>query len=309
MKLQVYRSALLCLLAVIGAATAEARTLQVGPKHSLKAPSQAAKIAADGDVIEIDSGEYFDCAVWSANRLRIVGKGSSVVLTDKACDGKAIFVIQGNDVHIENLTFTRARVPDANGAGIRAEGMNLVVDSSRFINNENGILSNNNDQSVIQVRKSEFVRNGKCEGSCAHGIYINAAKLLRIEDSKFFETKSGHHIKSRAQRTEIVRVEIRDGTAGTSSYLIDIPNGGSLLVEDSVLEKGAGTTNRSAAIMIGAEGVTQPTQEIIVRRNRFEGNGPNIAAFLVNRTATEAQLIANQLSGAHVAIVGDGAVH
>src|SRR5258708_26983509 len=54
--------------------------------------------------------------------------GADVVITDKACQGKALFVITGDDVSVRNLTFTRARVPDGNGAGIRAEGVNLRVE-------------------------------------------------------------------------------------------------------------------------------------------------------------------------------------
>ena len=63
------------------------------------------------------------------------------MLSDKSCGGKAIFITLGSDITIRNLTFARARVPDRNGAGIRAEGRNLTVEHSRFIDNENGILA------------------------------------------------------------------------------------------------------------------------------------------------------------------------
>jgi hypothetical protein len=41
--------------------------------------------------------------------------------------GKDLFVTDGNDITIRVLTLTRARVPDGNGAGIRAEGGDLTV--------------------------------------------------------------------------------------------------------------------------------------------------------------------------------------
>jgi hypothetical protein len=68
-----------------------------------------------------------------ANHLTVESKGPNLILTDKTCMGKAIFVTVGHDIIIRNITFTRARVPDGNGVGIRAEGSNLTVEKSRFL--------------------------------------------------------------------------------------------------------------------------------------------------------------------------------
>src|SRR5450432_1552718 len=99
------------------AAPAYAKTLLVGADQELKMPSAAAAIARADDKIVIEPGEYFDCAIWHAKGLTIEGKGDGVVITDKACAGKALFVIEGDDITVRNITFTRARVPDGNGAG------------------------------------------------------------------------------------------------------------------------------------------------------------------------------------------------
>src|SRR5438270_171679 len=101
-------------------------TLAVGPGSFYTMPSQAAVKAKDGDRIRIAPGTYIDCAVWSANNLVIEGTGPGVVITDKSCLGKALFVITGNDITVKNLTLQRARVPANNGAGIRQEGRNLT---------------------------------------------------------------------------------------------------------------------------------------------------------------------------------------
>jgi hypothetical protein len=107
-----------------GVGVAIARTLEVGSDKPYKVPSLAAADAKDGDHILIGPGEYFDCAVWRANNLVIEDSGpdAMAIVTDKTCMGKAIFVIAGNDTTVRNLTLTRARVPDMNGAGIRTEG-------------------------------------------------------------------------------------------------------------------------------------------------------------------------------------------
>jgi nitrous oxidase accessory protein NosD len=291
---------------------ASGKTLLVGPNHPLKMPSEAAAIAADGDQIEIEpkDGGYFDCAVWKANRLMIEGKGDNVVITDKTCQGKALFITTGSDITIRNLVLTRARVPDKNGAGIRAEGVNLRIERARFINDENGILASEAPGSTIDIRDSEFIGNGKCDPGCAHGVYVGTIALLHIEHCVFKDTKVGHHIKSRAARTELIGNEIMDGDTGTSSYLVDIPNGGSLIMRDNVLEKGPKSENHNAAVMIGAEGVTQPTKELVISGNKFTNDMKFETTFVKNLTATEAQLTGNMLEGnASVPLSGDGWVH
>lgn len=297
----------LALLLLLLCPPVSAKTLEVGPAHQLKAPSQAAAIASAGDIIEIEPGEYFDCAVWSANGLTIEGRGTGAIITDKTCEGKALFVTRGNDITIRNLTFTRARVPDANGAGIRVEGKNPTIERSRFIDNENGILAGDSPDSRISISGSEFVRNGKCAPDCSHGIYVGRVALLRVKGSKFSETRQGHHIKSRALRTELVGNEIQDGNNGTSSYLVEIPNGGSLVMEGNVLEKGPNSENHTAAIMIGAEGVTQPTRELSFTDNTFTNDGVQ-TIFVKNLTATQAVLRGNTLRGKATPLSGDGIV-
>jgi hypothetical protein len=289
-----------------------AKTLVVGPNQALKMPSDAAASAADGDTIQIEpsaeKGGYFNCAVWKANHLTIEGKGENVVITDLSCQGKALFVIDGDDVTIRNLTFTRARVPDGNGAGIRAEGGDLRIEHSRFINNENGILSAANPKARITILDSEFTRNGKCASSCAHGIYVGEIALLHVERSIFRETKDAHSIKSRALRTEVIANRIEDGEKGTSSYLVEAPNGGSLILKDNVLEKGPNAGNHSAAVVIGAEGVTHRTEEIVVSGNKFTNDLPMQTIFIRNLTATEAVLTGNSFQGKVTPLSGDGSV-
>jgi hypothetical protein len=293
-------------LGLLGTDLAAARTLQVGPQRQYKQPSEAIAAAQDGDTVQIDPGVYFDCSVVKQNRLTIAGAGPDTVLTDKICQGKALLVIDGNDVTVRNLTLRRARAPDQNGAGIRAEGGNLTVEKTRFLNNENGLISADNPEATIRVIDSEFVGNGKCPVACAHAIYASHIALLRVERSRFSDTREGHHIKSRALRTEIVGNDIADGPTGTASYLIDVPNGGSLIVNGNTLEKGPHSSNPSIAINIGEEGVDRPTDEIIVRDNTFindEGRGTTL---LNNVTATPADLSGNRLKGEVRPLVGDG---
>ena len=38
-------------------------------------------------------------------------------------------------------------------------------------------------------------------------------------------------------RTEVINCDIEDGPAGTSSYLVEIPNGGTLILEGNKMQK------------------------------------------------------------------------
>jgi hypothetical protein len=299
----------LALLAVAAACApgASAKTLMVGQGKAYAQPSAAIAAASPGDTVEIYPGQYFDCAVVDKDRLTITGVGDGAVMTDKTCQGKAILVITASGVTVRNLTLTRARVPDRNGAGIRAEGPDLTVDRVSFVNNENGILAGENPGSTIRVLNSVFDRNGVCAAACAHGIYVGPIKLLVVQNSRFTNTREGHHIKSRAARTEISGTTIMDGPEGTSSYLVDIPNGGALVMTGDTLEKGPKTQNHSTAIAVGEEGVTQPTPEITVRNSSFTNDYGGQTTLLRNLTATEAQISNTRLSGNKtVPLDGDG---
>jgi hypothetical protein len=300
----------LCASAFIGSASAA--TLEVGPDQTFKQPSEAVAKANEGDTIRIAPGEYFDCAVLRQNNLVFEGVGSAdkVVLTDKTCQGKAILVTSGQNITVRNMTLTRARVPDSNGAGIRAEGANLTVEGVRFINNQDGILAATEPRSTIVIRDSEFLKNGVCNPGCAHGIYVNNIDRLVVEHSHFADTHQGHHIKSRANRSEIIGNTIEDGPDGTASYLVDIPNGGDLVLRGNTMEKGPKAENHSAAVVIGEEGVSNRTNQITVQNNNFRLDGDYQTIFVRNLTATEAQLTGNKLSGGKIkALEGDGDVH
>lgn len=287
-----------------------AATLEVGADKTYKLPSAAAAAAHDGDVVTIAAGSYFDCAVWRANNLTIKGASAdSTVITDKTCDGKALFITTGDNITIRALTLTRARVADFNGAGLRAEGGDLTIEDVHFVNNQEGVLASSTPGKKIVIRDSAFIRNGTCEGSgCAHGIYVNELGLLRIEHSKFFETRQAHDIKSQAQRTEVIGCDIADGADGTASYAVDVPNGGAVLLRDNHIQKGPKSENHGAALMIGENGATRPTPEIVVERNTFLVEGSYNSYLVNNITATEAQLRGNTLQGNAKALHGDGVV-
>ena len=291
-------------------ATLKGRVLEVASGGNLPRPSDAARIVQPGDIVRIASGHYVDCAVWpsTASPLTIEAAGGAVVIADKTCEDKALFVVKGHAVTVRGLTFTGAKAPAHNGAGIRAEGRHLIVENSYFIDNEEGILGGLFADGTIVVRDSVFRGNGNCVQDCAHGIYVGRIAELRIERTHFFEQHIGHHVKSRAARTELFGNVIEDGSAGSSSYLVDIPDGGTLVMRGNRLEKGPRSDNPGFAITIGEEGLVNTTSEILIEDNEFTNSATNETVFLRNRTAAEAILRGNRLYGRIRPLEGPGVV-
>lgn len=286
----------LCLPALALGIPAGAATLQVGPDAALKTPSAAAKVVEDGDTVEIAPGEYFDCAIWHASNLTIEGTGPGVVITDLPCEGKAAFVTRGNGITLRNLTFTRIRVPDLNGAGIRAEGRDLTVEHSRFVNNQVGILAGDAMPSTIAVRDCEFADNGVADGgSGTADLLVGRVLLLRIAGSRLQGAKGGAAVTTLAVRSELTGNGIEAGT-GARPYVVGAPRGGSLVMDGNAITLtrtpargtpdpggglGGGPGGGAVAVAVAEDG-DLPAGEIALRRT-----------VLVNQTGAPAVLLRN----------------
>ncbi|MCC6718641.1 MAG: hypothetical protein IT555_12220 [Acetobacteraceae bacterium] len=237
-----FAAAVVAVLAgLLAAEPVMAAVLKVGPGEALAVPSQAARVAGDGDTVAIAPGEYYDCAVWRQDRLTIAGPddpATPAVLTDTTCQGKAVFVVGGRGVTIRRLTFARARVPDGNGAGIRAEGADLTVADSRFVDNQSAILVADGVAGTLAIADSTFERNGAMRGeSCVATLHAAAVAVLRIERSAFLATRACDVVRAAAARVEVLDSRFDDGADGASQRMLAV-GGGSLLVRGSRFARG-----------------------------------------------------------------------
>ncbi len=285
-----------------------ATVFRVGPNRTLRLPSQAARLVRDGDAVLIDAGVYQDCAVWRANRLILRGVGGLAHVKNVSCRKKGIWVIHGDAVRVENIRFSGARVADRNGAGIRFDGGLLVVRNSHFNNNQMGILTGNRRKTRLVIEGSTFEQNGDCPRFCGHGVYAGRISGLRIVGSTFRFHKFGHHIKSRALRSEIIGNRIMDGPVGTASFAIDLPNGGTAIIRGNVIHKGARSNNGMAMISIGEEGVTNPSRGSVIANNLFKNGYRRGTRFVWNRSQQPLRMMGNRFIGKGVKLVGSGVV-
>lgn len=289
-----------------------ARVLRVGPSRALKKPSDAAAVARPGDLINIDAGEYEDCAVWRTKNIAIQGVGGYAHVRDATCEGKAIWVFYAAPVVVNGIRFSGARVPNNNGAGIRWEGNGtLVVKGSWFHNNQMGILTHNVLKSSLVVEKSRFVSNGDCPRFCGHGVYAGRIWRLSISGSEFLAHNYGHHIKSRAYYSDISGNRISDGAKGTASFAINLPDSGTARIRYNFIEKGPRAENVKAMISIGEEGqkkggVMNPSRGILIELNTFQNDNPHPTIYVWNRGRHPVSLRSNIFGGKGIRYRGFG---
>lgn len=273
------------------------RVLSVGSGEPYPVPSAAAAVAQAGDVVRIKAGDYRgDVAVWQADSLTLCGVGGRARLfaDGNSAQGKAIWVINGAGVTVEGIEFHGARVPDENGAGIRAAGGDLKVIDCGFFDNENGILGNNGAASIF-VERSEFARNGHGDGQ-SHNLYVGQVDRLVVIASFFHEARSGHNLKSRARENRIEHSYFMDGRVGSSSYLAEFPNGGQVLLRGNLFQKGPEAENPTA-ISFGVEGLKWPDNLLEMVHNTVVMTRPGGNFLYIAPGTRSVRMFANLFAG------------
>lgn len=255
---------------------AAAATLSVGPGKTYTAPCQAFAVAKPGDVVEIAGNTTYSgdvCAIRTSNlTVRGVNGRPKIDAAGKNAMGKGIWVVQGNDVVIENVEMFGAKVADKNGAALRLEGTNFTLRRAYLHDNENGILSGVNTASKIVIEYSEFGHNGNGTGQ-THNLYIGQAGSLSFRYNYSHDADVGHNLKSRALVNTIAYNRFSSsapGVAGSGkpSYEIDLPNAGTSYLIGNVIQQPSANSN-AALVSYGVEGASNPGHDLYVVNNTF----------------------------------------
>jgi len=242
--------------------------IRVGNGELLKRPSEAAQRAKHGDRVIIAAGDYLgDVAVWKQKHLLICGDQEGVVLraAGQAAQDKAIWVIKGKQVEVQNITFKGAKVKHKNGAGIRAEGESLKVSNCTFENNQSGILSGNAKKATISVAFSQFINNGVSNGK-VHNIYIGRIAHFDLLYSVLYGAVKGHNVKTRARVNQIFYNRIFDGQTGRASYQVDMSGGGEAVLIGNIIQQSTEAEN-STIIAFGMEGLRADKNRLYLANN------------------------------------------
>jgi len=291
-----------CLLIVFLNHTSLANIYKVGTNKAYSSPNELyiANVLQNGDTIEIDAQEFVGqdaLAVWSASSLKIKGVGGKPHLkaNGQYILGKAIWVLAGNNITVENIEFSGATVPDKNGAGIRLDGTGMKIRYCYFHHNENGILTTTNNAGNILVEHSEFAYNGYGDGY-SHNIYVNKTQIFTFRYNYSHHAKVGHALKSRAKNNFIYYNRIMDEQIGTASRLIDISNGGHTIIMGNLLMQGVNATNNNL-ISYGLEGLNNVDSSLYVVNNTMVNKRVQSCIFISIQNGTKVASIRNNIFG------------
>jgi hypothetical protein len=285
--------------------------LTVGPGRQFATLAAAQAAATNGAVIEIDAGNYTDdVTVWRQNNVTIrgVGGGRAHIVGNRVIpfngtdrdNGMGLMVIRGSGIRVENIEFSGARVADENGAGIRSQGRDLTICNGFHHDNEDGFLGE--ALGTLLVEYSEFSFNGECPpGGCNHNLYIDGGDRLIFRHNYSHHAIIGHTLKTRAAENHILYNRLMDEQTGSSSYNIDVPNGGLTFVIGNLIQQGPNTDN-SLMLNYGTEGLSGGrTHELYLVNNTFV-NDMGSGGFVGVQSGTSLVRVVNNL------FVGPGSI-
>jgi hypothetical protein len=294
-------------MAFAGVTSASAATLSVGPGKTYAKPCAAIAAAQDGDVIEITGNTTYSgdvCSIYRNNlTIRGVNGRPKIDAAGKDAAGKGIWVVNGNNLVVDNVEMYGAKVMDGNGAAFRLQGTNFTLRNSFIHDNEDGILANANTNSNILIEYSEFGHNGRGDGQ-THNLYIGHVKSLTFRYSYSHDANVGHNLKSRADTNMIAYSRFSSTppgqtgstASGQPSYEIDLPNAGTSYIIGNVIEQPAANQNPTI-VAYGEEGATNIGSDLYVVNNTFLNDyGDGTFLFVSGKVPTPA-LIQNNIFG------------
>jgi uncharacterized protein (TIGR03437 family) len=282
----------------------------VGPGSQFATPCAAIASARAGDTILIDaSGNYDgDVCAWSTNGLTLRGYGgrARIHAAGRSAQDKAIWAIAGNDTVIENIEFAGANVPGREAAAVWHEGTNLTVRNCYFHHNHNGLLAGDNPSSRVVIEHSEFAANGSGDGD-SHNIQVNHIAQFTLRFSYSHDAVGGDLVRSRAANNQILYNRLT-GEAGTGSYELALPNGGTSFVIGNVIQQGAASRNPDLlGYMTEGADSSNPGHDLYVVNNTFVNDHPGAAPFIRLDSAASAWIINNIFNGGGAIATGSSA--
>ncbi len=298
-------------------------TLTVGQGQEFSTIAAAVAASQNGDVIEVQAGTYVNdfVTITDSITLQAVGGMVNVVATEPPPDLKGIFTIgtskSAPDVTINGFSFSGNAIPDAagdNGSGIRYQSGNLTLNDDLFYHNQMGLQATPfvEGTGTVTVNGSEFLDNGLATGVDpntglpGHNIYINRIASFTMTNSISEGAIEGHEVKSRALNNVIENNVIMDGSS-TSSYSIDLPDGGNAIIENNLIEQGPDGGNPNiisygeetpklynlgANLVVSGNAIVNDMKSASARL--LWNNDPNVTAQVTNNSVwglTSAQLV------------------
>jgi hypothetical protein len=198
-----------------------------------------------------------------------------------------VYVETSSSVTIENIDIVDS--PSGGGLGKAAVyvngAANLTLRNVRIAgfkqHSVNGIFGTSNNTGTLLLQNVELDSNGG-NGGPEHNAYINASATdpnftFAVKNSWSHSSFYGHTLKSRAQRTVVEGSYLSGETAAagtqTETYLLDVPDGGTLIARNNIFVKGfSGDNSNGASLTFGVESQDPArTWGLTIEHNTFVG--------------------------------------
>lgn len=272
-------------------------TLTVGARQQYATIAAAVAAARNGDTVSVLAGTYTNDFTTIRTDITLAASGGQVVLTATGAlaSGGALLTSAANVV-VDGFVFLGAQAADgtADGtaAGLLQTAGTLTVRNSLFNGNQTGLLSTAGGTATVAVQRTEFAGNGNGSAFSAN-IAVAGLQSLSISDSYVHDAAGGDEVRSLAHATTILNSRI-DDNAAIAATVLNLPNGGTVSVQDSVLQKGARST--AAAVVRFGGGAAYGSSTLSLVRNTLVADKPG-TLLVQNSTAASAAISSNQIWG------------
>ncbi|MGK2287003.1 hypothetical protein [Pedomonas sp. V897] len=281
----------------LAAATQWGRPMMVGPGETYVSLADAARAARPGTTVRLTPGIYRECAVWTAHHLTIQAEPNTARVEGPLCEGRAQFILRGNDITIDGVDFAGARGTDATAAAVRIEGRSATVRRATFRANSRGVLAVPRAGSIVRIENTSF--EGGAPGPAPVQVEALGIARLSIDAAHFLAPQGGVAVRSAARTTEITSSTIEDGSAA-SRLLVEIAGANAVVrgnrFRKTMARPGAATT----AIILTTPRDAQPGQQVFIVNNSIRNDTAASLTFVRNLGPAPAQVMGNVFSGAPV---------
>jgi len=209
------------------------------------------ELCANGGQVNLPSGMYHGHAYIDQDT-QVTGDTTHITAEGMVLPGgKGIFELHAGVLNLTNLSMSDARVPDGNGASVRVDpGASLVMTNCEVYDCQMGILTA--DGGHIALSGCYFHDSGNNDG-LSHEIYVNGSTFEMHDSEVFAGPETTHAVKIRTPNGHITGSHIKGSPSPSNSgAVLDIPDGGVILVEDTIIETSPGTGN-STLVRYGVE--------------------------------------------------------
>ncbi len=224
----------------------------------------------------------------TVNGKRPVIKLNGIGTSNNTLGQGAVYFDTSENIVFENIDIDGNGATFSGKAGIYINGAkNLTLRNLRIHGfkgvDANGIFSTGNTRGLLKLESIELFENGGANGP-EHNVYINHSTLdpnftVIMRGSWSHDAYYGHLFKSRAQRN-ILEGNYFMGTKSTNgiqteNFLVDLPEGGTLLLRNNVLIKNVSGDNSNAmSVTFAMENQNNAaSNRILIENNTFVAFG------------------------------------